>query len=422
MLSQLTLPHAQRRYHLVRFIWWTLAAGYLALLLISLPNFYTRVSTQTIEPYTLGERVIYDNARAQKDALERGVSLESSAAIEVTVVMIQVVIYYLLTSLIIWRTTNGFGWFTAYVLLMLCIGRILGVIVEVAQPFPFASIFVLIPSYLVWPAWVLWIYLFPNGQAVPRYTFRPVIFFFSVFMGGQILSLLDVLEILPSQIDIFFATIGPLLVLPVFGFVLYAQVYRYRHLSNKVERQQTKWFLFAIGIFFAVSMGFAMIPEPVRDSVIAQNVFGIIFMIFPLAIALAILRYRLFDIDLIIRRTLQYSILTGLLALVYFGSVVLLQAVVGRGADAQSPLVIVLSTLLISALFAPLRQRVQALIDRRFYRQKYDAAQALARFARTARDETDIERLIAELNSVVEQTLQPEHTGVWLQSVRRDRE
>jgi hypothetical protein len=420
MLSQLPLPHAQRRYRLVRFIWWTLAVGYLALLLISLPNFYTRVSTQTIEPYILGERVIYDNARAQKDALERGVSLESSAAIDVTVVMIQVVIYYLLTSLIIWRTTNGFGWFTAYVLLMLCIGSILGVIVEVAQPFPFAGILVQIPGYLVWPAWVLWIYLFPNGQAVPRYTLRPVIFFFSLFMGTQILSLLDVFEILPSQIDTFFATIGPLLVLPVFGFVLYAQVYRYRHLSNKVERQQTKWFLFAIGIFFAVSMGFAMIPEPVRDSVIAQNVFSIIFMIFPLAIALAILRYRLFDIDLIIRRTLQYSILTGLLALVYFGSVVLLQAAVGREADAQSPLVIVLSTLLIAALFAPLRQRVQALIDRRFDRQKYDAQQILAHFARTARDETDIERLTAELNSVVEQTLQPEHTAVWMKPVRRD--
>jgi hypothetical protein len=334
--------------------------------------------------------------------------------------MIQVVIYYLLTSLIIWRTTNGFGWFTAYVLLMLCIGSILGVIVEVAQPFPFAGILVQIPSYLVWPAWVLWIYLFPNGQAVPRYTLRPVIFLFCVFMGGQILSLLGVLEILPSQINIFFATIGPFLIVPIFGFVLYAQVYRYRHLSNKVERQQTKWFLFAIGIFFAVIIGFAMFPEPVTNSVIAQNVIAIIFMIFPLAIALAILRYRLFDIDLIIRRTLQYSILTGLLALVYFGSVVLLQAAVGREADAQSPLVIVLSTLLIAALFAPLRQRVQALIDRRFDRQKYDAQQILAHFARTARDETDIDRLTAELNSVVEQTLQPEHTAVWMKPVRRD--
>ncbi len=420
MVSQPPLPNTQRYSRLVRFIWWTVAVGYLALLLISLPNYYTRVTTLTIEPYRLGERVIYDNARAQQDALERGVSLETSAAIDIIVVLIQAAIYYLLTILIVWRTRNGFGWFTAYVLLLLCTGSIWGGIVEVAQPLPFAGLLVQIPGYLVWPAWVLWIYLFPNGQAVPRSTWRPVIFFFSAFMGGQVLSLLGVLEILPPQIDTFLATVGPFLSLPVFGFVLYAQVYRYRHLSNLVERQQTKWFLFAIAIFFVGIVGFAMFPEPVRTSVIAQNILAIFFLIFPLAVALAILRYRLFDIDLIIRRTLQYSLLTGLLGLVYFGSVVLLQAVFRSASGETSSLAIVLSTLLIAALFAPLRQRVQNVIDRRFYRKKYDAQQVLAQFAQTARDEVEIETLTAELQRVVQETMQPQQISVWLKKTPKN--
>ncbi len=134
----------------------------------------------------------------------------------------------------------------------------------------------------------------------------------------------------------------------------------------------------------------------------------------PFFIGIAILRSRLYEIDVIIRRTLVYTVLTILLGLIYFVTVVLLQSVVGRTTNEQSSLVIVLSTLLIAALFSPLRRGIQAFIDRRFYRRKYDAVQILARFAQTARDEVDIDSLAYSILEVVEETLKPERTSLWL--------
>jgi hypothetical protein len=212
-----------------------------------------------------------------------------------------------------------------------------------------------------------------------------------------------------SAILAFFAAVMPVWVV----LCLMALVVRFRR-AGQVERQQMKWLFLATVVFVA-----AYVPVfLVADFDNATNVFNYLWMIamllIPAAIGIAILRYRLFDIDVIIRKTLAYAALSGLLALVYFGSVVLLQNIVGQAADEQSPLVIVVSTLLIAALFAPLRQRVQAFIDRRFYRQKYNAQQVLARFAQTARDEVELETLRSELVNVVQKTMQPAQITVWL--------
>jgi hypothetical protein len=195
-------------------------------------------------------------------------------------------------------------------------------------------------------------------------------------------------------------------------------VVRYRR-AGAVEREQMRWLLFAAALFagvYLIGLFTNSLGGPINEFVVALRNQSMTLL--PIAIAVAILRYRLYDIDLIIRKTLQYAALSALLALVYFGMVVLLQTLFGA-ALADSPLLIVLSTLLIAALFAPLRQRVQATIDRRFYRQKYDAQQVLAQFAVVARDETDMEALTAELIRVVQETMQPETVSVWLKETRK---
>ena len=145
---------------------------------------------------------------------------------------------------------------------------------------------------------------------------------------------------------------------------------------------------------------------------------GMAIPVMGLGMAMAVLRYRLFDIDVIIRRTTAYLVLTALLALVYFGSVVLLQRALAP-LTGDSTIAVVLSTLLIAALFLPLRRRVQDAIDRRFFRRKYDAAKTLEAFAATVRNETDLDALTAELVRVIQETMQPESISVWLKPVAR---
>jgi hypothetical protein len=148
--------------------------------------------------------------------------------------------------------------------------------------------------------------------------------------------------------------------------------------------------------------------------------------IVPLSLSIAILRYRLYDIDIVINRTLVYGSLTVMLRLVYLGSVASLQYAsrVLTGHEEQQQLVIVVSTLAIAALFNPLRRRIQSFIDRRFYRRKYDARKSLEAFSARLRDETDLEALNNELVGVVRETMQPEHVSLWLrpETTSRDRQ
>jgi len=214
----------------------------------------------------------------------------------------------------------------------------------------------------------------------------------------------------------------PFLVLfPIWILLCVISLFVRFHRARGVEREQIKWLFYAGAIFFVFYMP-AFIGNTYSQG---ENFLNLLLPLgmstFPIAIAIAILRYRLYDIDIIIRKTLQYTLLTGLLVLVYFGSVLLLQNLVESLIGEQSPLVIVISTLGIAALFNPLRFRIQDFIDRRFYRKKYDAEQALARFAETARDEVDMDQLNAALLQVVAETMQPNRISLHLRIRGRGR-
>ncbi len=186
-----------------------------------------------------------------------------------------------------------------------------------------------------------------------------------------------------------------------------------------VERQQIKWFAYAAAIF-AMSIILNVITlaiDPPRWAELANLViFSVAGTTIPIAIGIAILRYRLYDIDLLINRTLVYGPLTVTLALVYVGGVVGLQSVFRVLTGQESTLAVVASTLVIAALFGPLRRWVQAFVDRRFYRSKYDAAKTLAVFNARLRDETDLDALSGDLVGVARRTVQPAHVSLWLRS------
>ena len=195
--------------------------------------------------------------------------------------------------------------------------------------------------------------------------------------------------------------------------------------SGGEEREQIKWLAFAasiLGLGFAsfVILGF-ILPDviggvdPLWENLLEDAV-TLSFAGVPTAVGVAILRYRLYDIDVLINRTLVYGALTGILAAFYFGGVTFLQALfrILTGQAEQPQLAIVVSTLVIAALFNPLRQRIQGFIDRRFYRRKYDAAKTLEAFSAKLRDETDLDRLGDDLAGVVRETMQPAHASLWL--------
>jgi hypothetical protein len=261
-------------------------------------------------------------------------------------------------------------------------------------------------------------YVFPSGQFVPGWSrwlagLWALVFFFPSLLPASPLNINN----WPGPLVIAF-------VVPLFGSLILAQVYRYRAIASAVERLQTKWVVFATALAFLATIAtFVYVINVIGPAGARYDRFWLLVglgfqlpsILIPLAIGVAIARYRLFDIDVIIRRTLIYSVLTVLLALAYFGSVLVLEslfrAFTGQG---QNSLVVVLSTLAIAALFGPLRARVQRAIDRRFFRRKYDAARTLAGFAASARDETDLALLSERLVRTVAETMQPASVGLWL--------
>jgi hypothetical protein len=214
--------------------------------------------------------------------------------------------------------------------------------------------------------------------------------------------------------------VGNLLLLAAIVASVASLVFRYRGARGE-ERQQLKWVAFSVmllGLGLLGTVGWAVASGPSEVSDEAENlVITILLSLVPVSIGIAILRYRLYDIDLVINRTLVYGSLTVLLGAVYVAGVVGLPQVLRLPED--NDLVVAGSTLLVAALFSPLRRRIQAFVDRRFYRSRYDAARTVEAFSARLRDEVDLETLETDLVGVVRQTLQPAHVSLWLRESQR---
>ncbi|HEX2348264.1 MAG TPA: hypothetical protein VHI51_07500 [Ktedonobacterales bacterium] len=272
-------------------------------------------------------------------------------------------------------------------------------------------------------ALVIFFYLFPSGRFAPRWTrfaaVLVVIFYLAVAVSPTLVSN---------------KATGPTpFLIPLFLLsAAVAQVFRYRR-STPRERQQTKWAVFGLAIgavFLAVTLPIFVfvVPERVQEDPVASNlnpIFQIALLLIPIFITMAILRSHLWDIDTIINKTLVYGLLTALLAIVYVGLISGLQALSGLlfGYSAGNPLALVLSTLAIASLFQPARRAIQNVIDRRFYRRKYNAEATLASFTATLRNQVDQEQLYDRLQTVVSETMHPTHVSLWLRPTsgsRRD--
>jgi len=254
----------------------------------------------------------------------------------------------------------------------------------------------LLAQNLQTPLWVLIFCIFPDGRFVPGWT--RWLFLLSIFGSASVF------------VDPAWYTFFNTFTIPLFILITYAQVYRYRRVSNIMERKQTKW----VVLSFIVSIVLSVIA-----SLIYKKPSPPLLNVTPIALTIAILRSHLWDIDIIIRRTLKYTLLTGLLAIIYFGSVVALQSLTTAVGGQQTGVVTVISTIGIAALFNPLRRRVQDFIDRRFFRKKYNAEQTLANFAIIARDKVEIDKLSAALLGVIEETMQPDKVSLWLKDSHR---
>jgi hypothetical protein len=342
------------------------------------------------------------------------------------------------------RPENAVGWLCLAVGLLWMLGGVFdyyayyGASTPGSVPFPVAmagiSDWIWVPAIGLLGTYVL--LLFPNGR-LPSRRWRPL-----AWLSGAVILLLSLgVMLAPGRLDNLagvrdpfgiegaeWLTAGAYALLPLLPLCMLASalslVLRYRR-SRGEERQQIKWMAFSasvVVVLYAIAM-IASFAFPEESWTTAGSVWWLnlltyavlaSFTIVPIAVGIAVLKYRLYDIDLIINRALVYGSLTATLVALYFGGIVMLQRLFVILTGQQSTLAVVATTLVIAALFNPLRRRIQGFIDRRFYRRKYDAAKTLTAFNARLRDETNLEALSEDLVGVVQGTVQPEHASLWL--------
>lgn len=393
---------------LARVLWLAGVMLLVALCLVMLPAFYTLLQT-----ICTGAEcgLLQPNPESARSIRGMGLSLNAYATVTLVLTLVSILLGLAISGVIFWRKSDD--WMALLVAAsVVALSTLYVTYAFQGSPSAWQALAIVL-NVLGNGVFFLVCTLFPNGRFVPRWlpwllpcwSGAGIVFF--IFRNVSFIALLY---------NVVWLAVVVVLVVALF--------YRYRYASSPLEQQQTKWVIYGGSmagiIVIALTVPLLLFP-PLRHAgsfyqLIIAPTFLLAVLIVQLCTGLAILRFRLYDIDLLINRTLVYGTLTVLLALLYAGLVIGLGALVRliTGQFAQSPLVIVASTLAIAGLFQPLRRRIQAIIDRRFYRRQYNAARTTAAFSATLRSEVDADTLRDHLLAVVQTTMQPTHVSLWV--------
>jgi hypothetical protein len=404
-----------RALTLARVGWVALAASMVAFFVANVTVFVDQMRTVCQRPPCARWQLTPASVRTLEPL---HVSPSVFALLSLVVSVFSTLVWFAIAAVIAWRQFRQ--WLALLTSLLLIAQGVTQMSGSTATPLDFIApvwhLTFLLIAMLSIALYLLVFSLFPTGRFVPRWLrwaialVAPVVFVFALMIPSSPTHeiVLDPLSV------VFFSSV-------IFG-IMGAQIYRYRRVSTPTERQQTKWVVLSViegpvvGIvYFSLPLLFPALSQP--DSLyflLARPAYNLLWLFIPVCVGIAILRYNLWDIDALINMALVYGSLSFILGGVYVGLIIGLQSLV-RGATGQdSPLAIVASTLLIVALFNPLRHRLQKTIDQRFYRSKYDAQKTLAAFSASLRQEVDLAELRQRLVGVVEETMQPSHVSLWL--------
>jgi len=426
------VPLRGLRLRLIQALWIILVLCDLSVLIISLPAFYG-VLHNVCTTYIASCESDQLNPQALAALQQVGISIHAYALYVMFWDMLATLSFLLIGAIIIWRRPNT--WMGLFVSFFLLNFGSIGVSAEhlnALHAAPMNSLYALLGNIglpltvLAYLCMAFFFFTFPDSRFVPRWSWALVSLWLInfVFWGAPAESSLN--------INNWPLLLGAWWLFIVFGGSLATQVYRYRRVASPVQRQQIKWLIYGFTpvILLPVCLGFVVLLFPGlngSDSLLhigLEPLFRFYYLPIPFCIGIALLRYHLWDIDRIINRTLVYGLLTSILALLYLGLVLGLQFLFERVAGpttANSPIILVGSTLVIAALFRPLRHRIQTVIDRRFYRSKYDARRTIANFSATLRSEVELAQLSEQLVTVVEETMQPAHVSLWLNKPQQSR-
>jgi hypothetical protein len=406
---------------LARMAWVVVAITALAIVVFSVPSSFEHYSSVcTAASEVCSERAVdqpqptSEGVRALQDV---GLSVRSYAILNIAIDEVFQLVWLAVGAIIFWRRSDD--WMALLVsLFLVAFGT---VTVDPTDADALVSF---------QPAWwlpvrgveivgalcvVLFFLLFPSGRFVPRWTRWLAV----AFIAYQLTDILIPPGLYSSSPAL--EAVSQWMFIGFIVSVVWSQIYRYRRASSPSHRRQTKWVVFGttLGVagtsVFKLPLDFHLVGGDTPFVLLLLKIgFALSFLLVPLSISIAVVRSHLFDIDVVINRTLVYGSLTAMLIGLYFGGIVVLQRLFVVVTGEKSTLAVVASTLVIAALFNPLRRRTQSFIDRRFYRKKYDARQTLEGFSAKLRDETDLDALSDDLVGVVKETMQPEHVTLWL--------